>query len=190
MLRDAHLSNFGVFASPERRLVFDVNDFDETLPGPWEWDVKRLAVSMLIAARDNGYGAKDEERIVLDTVGRYRTAMAEFASMNKLDVWYAHLDIESVVKEFSSQFKPKLVKRADKQLAKARTKDSMTAFSKLTEVVDGKPRIVDQSPLIVPARELATGDEFERLWTTLQGVLRSYRETLEFDRRVLLENSS
>ena len=185
---DAHLSNFGVFASPERRLVFDVNDFDETLPGPWEWDVKRLAVSMLIAARDNGYGAKDEERIVLDTVGRYRTAMAEFASMNQLDVWYAHLDIESVVKEFSSQFKPKLVKRADKQLAKARTKDSMTAFSKLTEVVDGKPRIVDQSPLIVPARELATGDEFERLWTTLQGVLRGYRETLEFDRRVLLEN--
>ena len=185
---DAHLSNFGVFASPERRLVFDVNDFDETLPGPWEWDVKRLAASMLIAARDNGFRAKEQDRIVLDTVGRYRTAMAEFASMKQLDVWYSHLDIESVVKEFASQFKPKLVKRADKQLAKARTKDSMTAFSKLTEVVDGKPRIVDQSPLIVPARELATGDEFERLWSVLQGVLRGYRETLEFDRRVLLEN--
>ena len=185
---DAHLSNFGVFASPERRLVFDVNDFDETLPGPWEWDVKRLAVSMLIAARDNGFRAKDEERIVLDTVGRYRTAMGEFASMKQLDVWYAHLDIESVVKEFRSQFKPKLVKRADKQLAKARTKDSMTAFSKLTEVVNGKPRIVDQSPLIVPARELATGDESERLWGVLQGVVRGYRETLDFDRRVLLEN--
>ena len=80
---DAHLSNFGVFASPERRLVFDVNDFDETLPGPWEWDVKRLAVSMLIAARDNGFRAKDQERIVLDTVGRYRTAMAEFAGMKQ-----------------------------------------------------------------------------------------------------------
>ena len=184
---DAHLSNFGVFASPERRLVFDVNDFDETLPGPWEWDVKRLAASMLIAARDNGFRAKEQDRIVLDTVGRYRTAMAEFAGMKQLDVWYSHLDIESVVAEFASQFKPKLVKRAGKQLAKARTKDSMTAFSKLTEVVDGKPRIVDQSPLIVPARQLASGDEFERLWGLLQGVLRGYRETLEFDRRVLLE---
>jgi uncharacterized protein (DUF2252 family) len=185
---DAHLSNFGVFASPERRLVFDVNDFDETLPGPWEWDVKRLAVSMLIAARDNGYRAKEQDRIVLDTVGRYRTAMAEFAAMKQLEVWYSHLDIETVVKEFAAQFKTKVVKRADKQLAKARTKDSMTAFSKLTEVVDGQPRIVDQSPLIVPARALASGKEFDRLWGTLQGVLRGYRETLEYDRRVLLEN--
>ena len=184
---DAHLSNFGVFASPERRLVFDVNDFDETLPGPWEWDVKRLAASMLIAARDNGFRAKEQHRIVLDTVGRYRTAMADFAAMKQLEVWYSQLDIDSLVKEFASQFKAKLVKRADKQLAKARTKDSMTAFSKLTEVVDGKTRIVDQSPLIVPARELATGAEFERLWGVLQGVLRGYRETLEFDRRVLLE---
>ncbi|MGZ6638653.1 MAG: DUF2252 domain-containing protein, partial [Solirubrobacteraceae bacterium] len=185
---DAHLSNFGVFASPERRLVFDVNDFDETLPGPWEWDVKRLAASMLIAARDNGFSAKEQDRIVLDTVGQYRTAMANFAGMKNLDVWYSHLDIESVLQEFASQFKPKRVKRTEKQLAKARTKDSMTAFSKLTEVVDGKPRIVDQSPLIVPARALATGAEFERLWGVLQGVLRGYRETLEFDRRVLLEN--
>ena len=94
---DAHLSNFGVFASPERRLVFDVNDFDETLPGPWEWDVKRLAASMLIAARDNGFRAKEQERIVLDTVARYRTAMAEFAGMKNLEVWYSHLDIESAL---------------------------------------------------------------------------------------------
>jgi len=184
---DAHLSNFGVFASPERRLVFDVNDFDETLPGPWEWDVKRLAASMLIAARDNGFRAKEQERIVLDTVGQYRTAMAGFAGMNNLEVWYSHLDIESALQEFASQFKPKAVKRTEKNLAKARTKDSMTAFSKLTEVVDGKPRIVDQSPLIVPARALATGAEFERLFGMLQGVLRGYRETLAFDRRMLLE---
>jgi Uncharacterized protein conserved in bacteria (DUF2252) len=102
---DAHLSNFGVFASPERRLVFDVNDFDETLPGPWEWDVKRLAASMLIAARDNGFRAKDQERIVLDTVGRYRMAMASFAAMRNLDVWYAHLDTEAALKELGSQFK-------------------------------------------------------------------------------------
>jgi uncharacterized protein (DUF2252 family) len=142
---------------------------------------------MLIAARDNGFRAKEQERIVLDTVGQYRTAMANFAGMKNLEVWYSHLDIESVLQEYAAQFKPKMVKRADKQLAKARTKDSMTAFTKLTEVVDGQPRIVDQSPLIVPARELATGEEFERLWGMLQGVLRGYRETLEFDRRVLLE---
>ena len=120
------LSNFGVFASPERKLVFDVNDFDETLPGPWEWDVKRLAVSMLIAARSNGFRAKEQERIVLDTVGQYRTAMAEFAGMKNLDVWYAHLDIEDVLKDYASQFKPKIVKRADKHAREARTKDSMT----------------------------------------------------------------
>ena len=159
---DAHLSNFGVFASPERRLVFDVNDFDETLPGPWEWDVKRLAVSMLIAARDNGFAAKEQDRIVLDTVGRYRTAMAEFAGMKQLEVWYSRLDVENALQEFGSQFKPKPVKRADKQLAKARTKDSMTAFSKLTHVVDGESRIVDQSPLIVPIDQLAAGPRARR----------------------------
>ena len=104
---DAHLSNFGVFASPERRLVFDINDFDETLPGPWEWDVKRLAVSMLIAARDNGFAVKDQERVVLDTVEAYRTAMASFAAMTNLDVWYAHLDIEAALAELGSQFKPR-----------------------------------------------------------------------------------
>ena len=184
---DAHLSNFGVFASPERRLVFDVNDFDETLPGPWEWDVKRLAVSMLIAARDNGFRAKEQERIVLDTVGRYRTAMAEFAGMKNLEVWYSHLDIESALQEYGSQFKPKMVKRAEKKLAKARTKDSMTAFSKLTEVVDGQARIVDQSPLIVPIDQLAPGEERDAVFEALHQLLRGYRETLEFDRRVLLE---
>jgi uncharacterized protein (DUF2252 family) len=184
---DAHLSNFGVFASPERRLMFDVNDFDETLPGPWEWDVKRLAASMLIAARDNGFRAKDQDRIVLDTVGRYRTAMAEFAAMKNLAVWYSHLDFEDKLQEVASQFKPKLVKRAEKQVAKAHTKDSMKAFSKLTEMVDGEPRIVDESPLIVPADKMATGEQLQHLFEVMHRVLREYRETLEFDRRVLLE---
>ncbi len=184
---DAHLSNFGVFASPERALVFDVNDFDETLPGPWEWDVKRLAVSMLIAARDNGFQAKEQDRIVLDTVGRYRTAIAEFAGMKNLEVWYAHLDIESVLQDYASQFKPKAVKRTEKTLATARTKDSMTAFSKLTHVVDGKARIVDQSPLIVPMEQLAAGGGRDEIVEGLHQLLRDYRGTLEFDRRVLLE---
>ena len=184
---DAHLSNFGVFASPERRLVFDVNDFDETLPGPWEWDVKRLAVSMLIAARDDGFRAKDQERIVLDTVGRYRTAMAGFAGMKNLDVWYSHLDIDSVLQEFGSQFKAKLVKRTEKTLAKARTKDSMSAFSKLTYSVNGDVRIVDESPLIVPIEQLASGAERDETFEALHDLLRGYRESLEVDRRVLLE---
>ena len=184
---DAHLSNFGVFASPERRLVFDVNDFDETLPGPWEWDVKRLAVSMLVAARDNGYRTKDEERIVLGTIARYRTAMAEFAGMKNLDVWYARLEIESALQELAPQFKQKMVKRTEKAIAKARTKDSMTAFSKLTQQVNGDTRIVDQSPLIVPIEQLAQGHERDEMFEALQQLLRGYRQTLEFDRRTLLE---
>jgi uncharacterized protein (DUF2252 family) len=184
---DAHLSNFGVFASPERRLVFDLNDFDETLPGPWEWDVKRLAVSMLIAARDNGFRAKDQERIVLDTVGRYRTAMASFAGMTNLEVWYAHLDTENVLEEYGSQFKAKAVKRTKKELAKARTKDSMKAFSKLTHLVDGQPRIIEDPPLIVPLEQLSPGEDRDALFERLHELLRGYRETLQVDRRVLLE---
>ena len=124
---------------------------------------------------------------MLDTVGRYRTAMAEFAGMKDLDVWYSRLDMESAMQDYGSQFKPKLVKRAGKQVAKARTKDSMAAFSKLTEVVDGKPRIIDQSPLIVPLDQLAQGTERDEMYDGLRELLRSYRETLEFDRQVLLE---
>ncbi len=184
---DAHLSNFGVFASPERRLVFDLNDFDETLPGPWEWDVKRLAASMLIGARDNGFSVKDQDRIVLDTVGEYRAAMASFAGMKNLEVWYAHLEIESLMQQYGSQFKQKMVKRTEKTLAKARTKDSMAAFNKLTETVDGECRIVDQSPLIVPIEQLAPGGERDEMFEALRELMRGYRESLEPDRRVLLE---
>src|SRR5205085_11139373 len=108
---DAHLSNFGVFASPERRLVFDLNDFDETLHGPWEWDVKRLAASMLIAARHNGFSTRDQDQVVLDAVREYRTAMAGFAAMGNLDVWYAHLDVDRAAKELASQLSAKMVKR-------------------------------------------------------------------------------
>jgi uncharacterized protein (DUF2252 family) len=184
---DAHLSNFGVFASPERQLVFDINDFDETLPGPWEWDVKRLAVSMLIAARDNGFAGKDQEQIVLDTVEEYRTAMGAFAGMKNLDVWYARLDIEAVFQDFRSQYKAKQLKRGEKQIAKARTKDSMAAFSKLTHEVDGEARILAEPPLIVPIDDLATGRERDQMFDLLHELIRSYRSTLEHDRRVLLE---
>jgi uncharacterized protein (DUF2252 family) len=184
---DAHLSNFGVFASPERRLVFDLNDFDETLPGPWEWDVKRLAASMLIAARDNGFAVKNQDQIVLDTVEGYRTAMARFAGMKNLDVWYAHLNIENVLAELGSQLKAGSVRRTEKALAKARTKDSMSAFSKLARVVDGEARIVADPPLIVPIDDLVHGGERDEMFDWLHELLRSYRSTLEYDRGVLLE---
>jgi uncharacterized protein (DUF2252 family) len=184
---DAHLSNFGVFASPERRLVFDLNDFDETLPGPWEWDVKRLAASMLIGARDNGFAVKDRDRVVLDTVEAYRTAMAGFAAINNLDVWYARLDVEAALEELGPQLSAKSVKRTEKTLAKARTRDSMSAFSKLTREVDGEPRIVADPPLIVPIDDLATGTERDELFDRLHQLLRAYRSTLDRDRQTLLE---
>ncbi|HSC02998.1 MAG TPA: DUF2252 domain-containing protein [Solirubrobacteraceae bacterium] len=183
---DAHLSNFGVFASPERRLVFDINDFDETLPGPWEWDIKRLAASMLIAARDNGFAGKDQDRIVLDTVAEYRDAMRDFAGMANLAVWYAHLEIDSLLRDYASQFKARMVKRTERALAKARTRDSLSAFSKLTERVNGQVEIVDQSPLIVPLRVLVP-EEREELLEWLHKLLRAYRQSLQHDRRALLE---
>jgi uncharacterized protein (DUF2252 family) len=184
---DAHLSNFGVFASPERRLVFDINDFDETHPGPWEWDVKRLAASMLIAARDNGFPVKDQQQIVLDTVAQYRTAMREFAAQTNLEVWYARLEIESLLQERSAELEPRAVKRTEKALAKARSRDSMTAFSKLCQSSNGSVRIIDQSPLIVPIDVLALGQNRAAILEELHGLVRVYRESLEFDRRSLLE---
>jgi uncharacterized protein (DUF2252 family) len=184
---DAHLSNFGVFASPERRLVFDLNDFDETLPGPWEWDVKRLAVSMQIAAINNGYAVKDQEEIVLATVESYRTAMRTFAGQGNLDVWYAHLDIETTLEDYRSQLKRKTAKRTEKAIAKARTRDNMSAFSKLTHEVDGQVKIANLSPLIVPIDQLGSGDEGEQTFEALLALLRAYRETLEAHRRDLLQ---
>jgi uncharacterized protein (DUF2252 family) len=184
---DAHVSNFGVFASPERRLVFDLNDFDETLPGPWEWDVKRLATSLLIAAQSNDFRASDQERIVLDTVATYRRAIANFAAMGTLDVWYASLDIDAVVGQFASQFKAKAVQRTEKGLAKARARDSMSAFSKLTHMVDGRPRIVDQSPLIVPIDRVSEPDQRQQIVDALSGMLQAYVRTLPAERRHLVE---
>src|SRR4051812_7249707 len=128
---DAHLSNFGAFASPERRLVFDVNDFDETLPGPFEWDVKRLAASVAVAGRVNGFGARDRRRLVLAAAEGYRRAMRAFAQQQFLDVWYAHMDVEAAIAEFRSQLKAKQLKRTQKMVAQAHTRDSMQALTKL-----------------------------------------------------------
>ncbi len=184
---DAHLSNFGVFASPDRRLVFDLNDFDETLPGPWEWDIKRLAASILIAAKSNGFRRKDQHHAVLECVAGYRTTMAGFAAMGNLDVWYSRFEIESVLAQYADQFKPRAVKGARKVLAKAHTKDSLSALSKLTEVVDGELRIVDQSPLIVPIDKLEQGAKREQILKQLRGILDSYRDSLSPERCALYD---
>jgi uncharacterized protein (DUF2252 family) len=184
---DAHLSNFGAFASPERNLVFDVNDFDETLPGPFEWDVKRLAASLAVAGRDSGFPAKDRRKIARVAAERYRTAMREFAAQPFMDVWYAHLDIEPVVAEFRSQVKAKRFKLAESLLAKAHTSDSTKAVAKLTTVLDGQRRIISTPPMIVPIEEIFTGMQADAIYKLLHTVLVKYRRSLQSDRRHLLE---
>jgi uncharacterized protein (DUF2252 family) len=184
---DAHLSNFGLFGSAERRLVFDVNDFDETLPGPWEWDVKRLAASLEVAGRDNGFPAKSRREAVLATVSRYRQAMREFASMTNLDVWYAHADITELRAQFDTQLRARQRKMVDKGLAKARTRDSMQELAKLTRMVDGRPRIISDPPLLIPIDELVpVQTDRAGLEAVMKGLIAKYQRTLETDRRYLL----
>ncbi|MEV0803984.1 DUF2252 domain-containing protein [Kribbella sp. NPDC050281] len=191
---DAHLSNFGGFASPERRLMFDVNDFDETLPGPFEYDVKRMAASFTIAARNNGFRKAEVRDVTTTSVAAYREAMAGFAQMRTLDIWYAHLDEEDILAAARSQEKGKKskkeLKRAKKTFGKARTRDSLQALSKLAELVDGKYRIVSQPPIVVPLRDLAASDYGlapDEVGKALHDQFRAYRQTLQPDRRQLLE---
>jgi uncharacterized protein (DUF2252 family) len=198
---DAHLSNFGAFGSPERRLLFDVNDFDETLPGPFEYDVKRLAASFTIAGQNNGFSKADTKSATLGSVAAYREAMAGFAEMGTMDIWYAHLDEDEILQGVRSaaaqpsttKKQRKAAKRAEKSLvkgaAKARTRDSLQALSKLGELVDGRYRIVSQPPIVVPMRDLETAagipsGELERV---IHQQFRAYRATLRDDQRHLLE---
>jgi uncharacterized protein (DUF2252 family) len=188
---DAHLSNFGTFASPDRRLVFDLNDFDETAPGPWEWDVKRLAASFAIAGRENGFKAKQRREVVLTAVGNYREAMRGLASLSDLDVWYARLDVEALMASLGAEVKraagKKAVKRAERNLLKARSKDNLRAFDKLTHTVDGELRIISDPPLIVPVEELLPAGETRDLQQMMIDLLGSYRSTLQGDRQHLLD---
>ena len=183
---DAHLSNFGAFAAPDRRLVFDLNDFDESLPGPWEWDVKRLAASFAIAGRENGLGRKQRLETLLTVTGTYRESMREFASQRNLEVWYARLDLEKAMGEVEGE-DPKALKRARKGIAKALSKDSLRALEKLTEEVDGELRFRSEPPLLVPAEELLPAGESRDLREIILNVLDVYRETLPGDRQHLLE---
>jgi uncharacterized protein (DUF2252 family) len=186
---DAHLSNFGVFASPERQMMFDINDFDETLPGPWEWDVKRLAASFEIAGRDRGFTPAERRAIVLAMAEEYRTRMKQAAEMRNLDIWYAHIEVEALFEQLQPMATKKQHAKARANLAKARTKDSMQAFAKLTHEVDGERRIIADSPLIVPIEDLLPpGRERDEIEGEIRGIIRGYRRTLETDRRHLLEN--
>jgi uncharacterized protein (DUF2252 family) len=186
---DAHLSNFGVFQAPDRRLVFDVNDFDETLPGPFEWDVKRLAASVAIGARDRGFKAAESEAAVLTAVASYREAMAEFAAMNEIDVWYARLDVGEVEDEWLGKVTKADRRRLEKNLAKARNKDSLRALEKLTETRDGELRIASRPPLLVPIDELAEREGLEpaAVGALMRRLLGEYRDTLDDQARVLAE---
>jgi uncharacterized protein (DUF2252 family) len=185
---DAHLSNFGIFGSAERQLFFDVNDFDETLPGPWEWDVKRLAASLEVAARESGFSGKARRKIVMATVARYRQAMRDFAGMTNLEVWYAHANIDNLRAQYQSQLKSRQRKLVTKGLAKARTRDSMQELNKLTRTVDGRLRIISDPPLLVPIDELVAEQAHRKAFESqLSDLVGKYRRTLETDRRFLLE---
>ena len=186
---DAHLANFGGYASPERRLVFDLNDFDETLPGPFEWDVKRLAASFEIAGRDRNFKTKERTAAVLAAVGAYRKWMQKLATTSNLDVWYAQLDAEALERNLRDRNAGRQAAAVAQGAAKAQTKDSLKAFAKLTHEVDGEPRIVSDPPLIVPASELAAeiGMTTEQIEAPIHHLFREYRHTLQADRRHLLE---
>jgi uncharacterized protein (DUF2252 family) len=185
---DAHLSNFGVFATPDRRLTFDVNDFDETLPGPFEWDVKRLVASFAVAGRDQGFEPKVRMRICTAAVRSYRDAMRNFASARTLDLWYARTDVDDLVQSFRTQVSSADAKRIKRGLTKARTRTSLKAFAKLTRVVDGRPRIAPDPPLIVPVGELDPRGHAPEPHEAFQGLIRGYRRTLSGDRRRLLDH--
>jgi uncharacterized protein (DUF2252 family) len=197
---DAHISNFGVYASPERTLLFDLNDFDETLPGPFEYDVKRMAASVTVAARNNGHANADARAATLGSVTAYREAMAGYASMPTMDIWYARLSeqdllaaVDTAARSWESAGSKKAAKAAEKgahrAADKAHTRDSLQALSKLAALVDGEYRIVPQPPVVVSLNDAAASlgiaaGEIERI---IHEQFRAYRATLQDDRRHLLE---
>jgi uncharacterized protein (DUF2252 family) len=190
---DAHLSNFGIFATPERKLVFDINDFDETFPGPWEWDVKRLAASAVVAGRENGFSEKVCRRMVLTIVEAYRAAVERFAQMHTLDVWYYHVDTDAVLAIFEAAPSKRGEKRAQKLVKKARSRTHQQTLEKLTRVEAGRRRIISDPPLLVPLREMGLErllDEADLRRMTEEAVESAwaqYLDSLPDERRYLLQ---
>jgi uncharacterized protein (DUF2252 family) len=184
---DAHLSNFGGFASPDRRLVFDLNDFDETLEGPWEWDIKRLATSAAIAAREYDLADRRGPELAQRTVRAYRTAMRRFAGMPALEVWYERIDEEQLAVALREQAKGNAAKRFERGAAKARAKDSTRAFAKLAFRTNGSARIAADPPLITPVEALGAPADADAINAAMAALVARYGETLSLDRRRLLE---
>ncbi|AWK71768.1 hypothetical protein CBI38_09360 [Rhodococcus oxybenzonivorans] len=184
---DAHLSNFGIFATPERRLAFDVNDFDETHPGPFDWDVKRLVASLAVAADENGFSAKKRRKITRACAAEYRETMTRQAQLGNLAVWYSHIEAAAGITELRDELDSAEKKRARSVLKKARRRDSVQALSKLTTVVDGTRRIISTPPLVVPIEELYAGEDLESLYRDTQRRLDAYAQTLQKDRRLLYD---
>lgn len=181
---DAHLCNFGLFGSPERNLVFDVNDFDETLPGPWEWDVKRLVASLAIAGRDNGFQADDRAAVVRSCVNGYRTRMQELAGMGELEAWYTQTTVDA---ELQNSVDTKFAREIQQTAAKARAHDSLQAVAKLTETVDGRSRLISRPPLVVPIEELVGAERARQYEQQMTPFMQRYRDSLEDSRRVLID---
>jgi uncharacterized protein (DUF2252 family) len=185
---DAHLSNFGLFASPERRLVFDINDFDETLPGPWEWDVKRLATSLEVAGRENGYTRKERRAIVEGAVAAYRCGMRDLATKSSLEVWYTHISADELAERFGSEVPRSGRKLLSQTFTKARTRGNLGALKRFVGLQDGEQRLLADPPLVVPVRDLVeAGTDPGELTAQLRDMVAQYRETLEPERRVLLD---
>ena len=185
---DAHLSNFGVFAAPDRRLIFDINDFDETHPGPFEWDVKRLVASFAIGGRNLGFNERDRRGAVAEAAREYRCEMRRLAAMRTIDVWYERLDV-GALERYRSEVTKKTAKRFDKARAKAESKNSLRAFNKLTHSVNGELRIISDPPLIVPVEEMAESDsQLNVVMGRLREFLVAYRRTLDRDVRRLAED--
>ena len=184
---DAHLSNFGGFASPERDLIFDVNDFDETLPGPFEWDLKRFAASLEIAARSREFDDTTRRSIVAQGSCSYRTAIREFAEMRDLEIWSSHLDAKVIDERWGGLATRKMLANVQRRVAKAQSKDHLAALAKLTTEVDGELRFVENPPLLVPAESLFTDVHSKQMRDSLFDALTQYRHTLAADRRRLLD---
>jgi uncharacterized protein (DUF2252 family) len=183
---DAHMLNFRLLASPERHLVFDINDFDETLPGPWEWDVKRLATSLVIASRANAFDTSERCKIVTAAVGSYRAWMHRYAAMTNLDVWYSHVDVDNLSRQLAKVLTQRGRQGLSRAAARARTRDTLRAFAKITEKLDGERRFTSDPPLLVPIADLLPGAERDLLMRQLGAVIDQYSGTLASDRRALL----
>ena len=184
---DAHVSNFGVYASPERSLVFDLNDFDEALRGPFEWDVLRLVASLEIAARANGFSPEDRANVVLGAVRAYRSAMATFAESGLLETWYARMDVDAVMAEFTARASKSVRRNAEDEVRRARGRTNLRTLKKLTEVVDGRLRIRDDPPLLVPMSSVFTEADLPAVLAAMTAMYEQYRASLPDDRRHLLE---